>query len=187
MFMGFEEELQRCYNVIGSEEPPSGNWPPEIDKALRVLLKLRRIARNQLQGFTHKYTANYTEHLISLLVATLNVVRLRHIEEERKLHAMLSAAQNVILFIDSGSPSTIQWPTLDTFARQFSSDLGLIPDSNASVASLLQYCEQHVGRAAQLKPWGICHFCSAFVPGNLTICTVSRRIIWSYYREIARC
>ena len=34
----------------------------------------------------------HKEYMISLLMATLNVARLRHIEEDRKLHALFSAA-----------------------------------------------------------------------------------------------
>lgn len=67
------------------------NLSAEVIKAIKVVLALRRIGRT-VAGGTGYFQHSRKEYLLSLLMATLNVVRLRHIEEERKLHAMLAAA-----------------------------------------------------------------------------------------------
>ncbi len=69
--------------------PPS--FSKEARKAAEVIFALRQMA--------HKYASNYNtkedeprkEYLLSQLMGTLNVVRLRHISENRKLQAMHSA------------------------------------------------------------------------------------------------
>lgn len=69
--------------------PPS--FSKDARKAAEVIFALRQLA--------HKYASNYNtkendarkEYLISQLMGTLNVVRLRHISENRKLQAMHSA------------------------------------------------------------------------------------------------
>jgi len=61
----------------------------DIEKAVRVVANLRKIAYELGKGTG---TTIHKEYLISLLMATLNVVRLRHIPDERKMQAMLSAA-----------------------------------------------------------------------------------------------
>lgn len=69
--------------------PPS--FSKDARKAAEVIFDLRQLA--------HKYASNYNtkandarkEYLLSQLMGTLNVVRLRHISENRKLQAMHSA------------------------------------------------------------------------------------------------
>ena len=60
-------------------------------KAAEVIFALRQLAHRYAQGFnTQQYEAR-KEYLLSQLMGTLNVVRLRHISENRKLQAMHSA------------------------------------------------------------------------------------------------
>jgi ActR/RegA family two-component response regulator len=63
--------------------------PADVQKTARVIAALRALAYEFAHGPS---PSKYKEFLLSLLMATLNVVRLRHIEEMRKLQAMLSAA-----------------------------------------------------------------------------------------------
>jgi ActR/RegA family two-component response regulator len=63
--------------------------PRDMAKAIQVVANLRKIAYELGKGTG---TTIHKEYLISLLMATLNVVRLRHIPDERKMQAMLSAA-----------------------------------------------------------------------------------------------
>lgn len=66
--------------------------PPVFQKAAHVILALRGIAYEFLRDRGGVRQDTHIEYLFSLLMATLNVVRLRHISENRKLLAMLSAA-----------------------------------------------------------------------------------------------
>lgn len=63
---------------------------PEARKAASVIASLRREAHVFARG-TGRFHEARKEYLISLLMATLNVTRLPHIEPARKLHAMFSA------------------------------------------------------------------------------------------------
>lgn len=63
--------------------------PPEMRKACHVLQTLYRIAQ-EIQGPNQQ--ENRHEYLLSQLMATLNVVRLRHIDPKRKKMALISAA-----------------------------------------------------------------------------------------------
>lgn len=66
---------------------------PEMMKATRIINALRSFAiKFASTGEMNSNLASRKEHLISLLMGTLNVVRLRHVKEERKLQAMLSAS-----------------------------------------------------------------------------------------------
>jgi CheY-like chemotaxis protein len=66
--------------------------PDDVRKAIEVLIGLRETAREISTAPGAKPEDIQKEYLISLLMATLNVVRLRHIKEGRKLNAMLSAS-----------------------------------------------------------------------------------------------
>jgi ActR/RegA family two-component response regulator/8-oxo-dGTP pyrophosphatase MutT (NUDIX family) len=63
---------------------------PDIYRALVVLGELRDLAR-ELQG-TPPTPNDQVEFLLALLMATLNVVRLKHIRPLSRLHALLSAS-----------------------------------------------------------------------------------------------
>jgi CheY-like chemotaxis protein len=90
-FLRFEEALLKA-----SQAPTSvsldKNLPAEFQKAGQVITALRAIAYEFSRGRTTDHLNSAREYLISLLMTTLNVVRLRHIPEERKLQAMLSTA-----------------------------------------------------------------------------------------------
>ena len=65
---------------------------PSVHKAAQVLVALRSIAYEFLRDRNGTRQESREEHLLSLLMATLNVARLQHITKERKLQAMLSAS-----------------------------------------------------------------------------------------------
>ena len=66
--------------------------PPTVHKAAQILLALHAIAYDFLRGRSRDRQDTRQEYLISLLMATLNVARLRHIPASRKLQAMRSAS-----------------------------------------------------------------------------------------------
>ncbi len=66
--------------------------PKKLRKTAMVVAKLRGIGHHVAKGITAKYSDTQKEYLLSLLMATLNVVRLRHIENDRKKHALVSAS-----------------------------------------------------------------------------------------------
>jgi ActR/RegA family two-component response regulator len=69
------------------------NLPAELHKAGQVIAALRTVAYEFARGRrTTGPLSSVREYLFSLLMTTLNVVRLRHIQEEQKLRAMVSAA-----------------------------------------------------------------------------------------------
>ncbi len=75
-----------------TEEATAVTLPPAVHKAAQVLLALHTIAYDFLRGRSGARQDARQEYLISLLMATLNVVRLRHIPASRKLQAMRSAS-----------------------------------------------------------------------------------------------
>lgn len=90
-FLGLETAL------LKAGQPPTParldkNLPGEVQKAGQVIAALRANAYEFSRGRTIDHLNSTKEYLISLLMTTLNVVRLRHIPEERKLQAMLSTA-----------------------------------------------------------------------------------------------
>jgi len=90
-FIRLEETLLEAHE---SEALPALNsdLPAGLGKAAMVVGHLRNIAHDISRGLGTRSRDSYKEYLISLLMATLNVARLRHVEEERKLQAMLSAS-----------------------------------------------------------------------------------------------
>ncbi len=88
--------------------PPS--FSKDARKAAEVIFALRQLA--------HKYASNYNtkedearkEYLLSQLMGTLNVVRLRHISENRKLQAIHSAVmmcEELDMLAERPSPNRI--------------------------------------------------------------------------------
>ena len=71
---------------------PGKTLPKAFRKAQTVLSELRSMADDVSYGPGFSRSDGHKEYMISLLMATLNVARLRHIEEDRKLHALFSAA-----------------------------------------------------------------------------------------------
>ena len=63
----------------------------EVHKAIQVVFALRQMAHSFARSVNGSVETARKEHLASVLMGTLNVVRLRHIEEQRKLQAMHSA------------------------------------------------------------------------------------------------
>lgn len=69
--------------------PPS--FSRDARKAAEVIFALRQLAHRYASSFNTKTNDARKEYLLSQLMGTLNVVRLRHISENRKLQAMHSA------------------------------------------------------------------------------------------------
>jgi ActR/RegA family two-component response regulator len=91
-FLRMEEALLST-DETGEEATVNLNISRDMRKAAAVINMLRSMAYEFVSGgFRAKYQESRREYLLSLLMTTLNVVRLRHIEEERKFQAMLSAA-----------------------------------------------------------------------------------------------
>lgn len=76
----------------GDEATLNVTMPATARKAMIVINAMRALAYQYAGGVRGRYQGSRKEYLISLLMATLNVARLRHIPEERKLQAMLSAS-----------------------------------------------------------------------------------------------
>ncbi|MBK8987328.1 MAG: response regulator [Chloroflexi bacterium] len=79
-------------NPAEIDVPTAVTLPPTTYKAAQVLLALHRIAYEFLRDRNGARQDTRREYLISLLMATLNVARLRHIPAARKLQAILSAS-----------------------------------------------------------------------------------------------
>ena len=69
--------------------PPS--FSKDARKAAQVIFALRQMAHRYARSFNTQQNEARKEYLLSQLMGTLNVVRLRHISENRKLQAMHSA------------------------------------------------------------------------------------------------
>ena len=91
-FLRMEEGLLLT-DDSGKESTINLNLSSDMRKAMTVVNLLRSLAAEFVSGgFRTKPQDSRREYLISLLLATLNVVRLRHIPEERKFQALLSAS-----------------------------------------------------------------------------------------------
>lgn len=77
--------------LLGSRTQDEVDLAPETEKALAVIAELRGMAYRVAQPHGGERERARKQYLISLLMATLNAVRLRHIDDDRKRHAMLSA------------------------------------------------------------------------------------------------
>ncbi|MCA9942557.1 MAG: response regulator [Ardenticatenaceae bacterium] len=69
--------------------PPS--FSKDARKAAEIVFALRQMAHRYARSFNTQQNEARKEYLLSQLMGTLNVVRLRHISENRKLQAMHSA------------------------------------------------------------------------------------------------
>jgi len=70
---------------------PSPDWKDETKKLFSVVMLVRNLARQVAFGVANPSQSDY-EYLVSLLMATLNVVRLRHISHARKMQALKAAS-----------------------------------------------------------------------------------------------
>lgn len=88
----FKHFLSLELALIDTSSNSTSHLPPDLQKAAKVISAIRTLAYEFSSGRRRiNYHNTYKEYLISLLMTTLNVVRLRHINEDRKLQAMLSA------------------------------------------------------------------------------------------------
>ncbi|MCP4417201.1 MAG: response regulator [Chloroflexi bacterium] len=89
-FLHFEEALLEADRQV---QPPilPPSFSKDARKAAEVIFALRQLAHRFAKGFNTQTNEARKEYLLSQLMGTLNVVRLRHISESRKLQAMHSA------------------------------------------------------------------------------------------------
>ncbi|WP_420645045.1 CHAT domain-containing protein [Candidatus Leptofilum sp.] len=89
-FIHFEEALLEADR---QNQPPilPPSFSKDARKAAEVVFALRQLAHRYASGFNTRQAEVRKEYLLSQLMGTLNVVRLRHISENRKLQAMHSA------------------------------------------------------------------------------------------------
>lgn len=80
--------LEQGISINESDIPT--DWPNDLKKAFLVIQSIRKFASQIAFGVANPSRMEF-EYLISLLMATLNVVRLRHIYPDRKLQALNSA------------------------------------------------------------------------------------------------
>jgi ActR/RegA family two-component response regulator len=152
--------LEETLLKIDPAEPAStldANLPVDIQKAAHVIAELRAIASEFSRGLSsHKDSRK--EFLISLLMATLNVVRLRHTEEERKLQAMLSAAL-ICAELDALARREPLRPSFDDYARSPAQD-----DLPALAQSTVQATVQQRYLAEQLNARNLILFLGSAKP-----------------------
>lgn len=89
-FLHFEEALLEADR---QDQPPilPPTFTKDTRKAAEVIFALRQLAHHYARSFNTQTDEARKEYLLSQLMGTLNVVRLRHISESRKLQAMHSA------------------------------------------------------------------------------------------------
>jgi hypothetical protein len=88
-FVELEKELIH-QGVHGTEARPPARWAQESKKLFSVILTVRKLARQVGFGVAHPAQMDF-EYMVSLLMATLNVIRLRHIPPARKMQALRAA------------------------------------------------------------------------------------------------
>lgn len=89
-FIMFEQALlQAGYDEI--VPTLEANWPEEIQKAARVIVALRQTA-SAYSISPEGYKESTREYFVSLLFATLRMITLPHIQDERKRQAIISSA-----------------------------------------------------------------------------------------------
>lgn len=89
-FLHWEEALLEADR---QGQPPilSPSFSKDARKAADIIFTLRQMAHKYATNYNTKENEARKEYLLSQLMGTLNVVRLRHISENRKLQAMHSA------------------------------------------------------------------------------------------------
>jgi hypothetical protein len=86
-FLHLEQALQEA-----EEKPFVQALTSETRKAYDIISGLRKLSQEMIRGFDDNAHELEKEYLLAVLVATLNVLRLRHIDTGRKRQAMLSAS-----------------------------------------------------------------------------------------------
>lgn len=144
--------------------PPS--FSKDARKAAEVIFALRQLA--------HKYASNYNtkendarkEYLLSQLMGTLNVVRLRHISENRKLQAMHSAVM-LCEELDrlAGRPSAT--PVIEMYREPVPiSQATFAEDSSFFAPALMMASAQQRFLAENLRKDNVILFIGSAVPRN---------------------
>lgn len=112
-----QESFYRLEKLLLNGSDMSAEEETDIAKAVRVVKTLRELAHQFAsgdQGMIDEAEQKKLEqeHLTSMLMTTLNVVRLRHIDETRKFQALLSASLLCTkLDMLAGRPIERPWPS----------------------------------------------------------------------------
>ncbi|HID52395.1 MAG TPA: response regulator, partial [Anaerolineae bacterium] len=93
----------------------------DVRKAALVVHELRRMAHEFAKTMHSNLAEVRREHLVSLLMATLNVARLRHVDEQRKIQAMYSAVL-ICAELDKLAGRQPEQTIFDVYMRQKRSD-----------------------------------------------------------------
>lgn len=88
-FLEFERNLIH-QGVHRSDARPPTRWDKETKKVFSVIMMVRDLARQVAFGVANPSQMDF-EYMVSLLMATLNVIRLRHMPPDRKMQALQSA------------------------------------------------------------------------------------------------
>lgn len=118
--------------------------PPELGpeagqdvlKAAKVVHELRRMAYEFARSIHSDLAELRREHLISLLMATLNVARLRHVDEGRKIQAMHSAVL-ICAELDKLAGRQRSQTIFDVYMQQKRSDSFWAPEDSGFFAPAL--------------------------------------------------
>ncbi len=89
-FLQMQDVLMEA-DRTGREPVLPATLSSEVCKAIEVVFALRQMAHAFARSLNGSSESARKEHLLSLLMGTLNVVRMRHIEEQRKLQALHAA------------------------------------------------------------------------------------------------
>ncbi len=109
----------------------------EVHKAALVVHELRRMAYEFAKPMPRGDLAEVRrEHLVSLLMATLNVVRLRHVDEARKIQAMHSAVL-ICAELDKLAGRQPEQTIFDVYMQQKRSDSLWAPEDSGFFAPAL--------------------------------------------------
>jgi CheY-like chemotaxis protein len=109
----------------------------EVRKAALVVHELRRMAYEFAKPMPRGDLAEVRrEHLVSLLMATLNVVRLRHVDEARKIQAMHSAVL-ICAELDKLAGRQPDQTIFDVYMQQKRSDSLWAPEDSGFFAPAL--------------------------------------------------
>ncbi len=164
-FLHFEEALLKADQ---RNQPPilPPSFSKETRKAAQVIFALRQLAHYHARGFNTQMDEARKEYLLSQLMGTLNVVRLRHIPESRKLQAMHSAVMLCeALDTLAGRPSAT--PVVDMYREPIPvSQASFAEDSSFFAPALLTASAQQRFLAQNISEDNVILFVGTAVPRN---------------------
>ncbi|VAW35146.1 hypothetical protein MNBD_CHLOROFLEXI01-588 [hydrothermal vent metagenome] len=164
-FLHFEEALLEADR---QDQPPilPPSFSKDARKAAEVIFALRQLAHHYARSFNTQNDQARKEYLLSQLMGTLNVVRLRHISESRKLQAMHSAVM-LCEELDAlaGRPSPV--PVVDMYREPIPvSEATFAEDSSFFAPALLTASAQQRFLAENVSSNNVILFVGTAVPRN---------------------